>query len=84
MQDVGDYGFRHGKLCAGQSGGMYQNTQWIYIVRNDAGHSISYCHYLPFLQKKEHSFKKHFPLPLHFLPLRLLLLHKILVMILCS
>jgi len=34
MQDVGDYGFRHG--------GMYQNTQWIYIVRNDAGHSISY------------------------------------------
>jgi len=21
MQDIGDYGFRHGKLCAGQSGG---------------------------------------------------------------
>jgi len=21
MQDVGDYGFRHGKLCAGKSGG---------------------------------------------------------------
>jgi len=21
MQDVGDYGFRHGKLCAGQLGG---------------------------------------------------------------
>jgi len=21
VQDVGDYGFRHGKLCAGQSGG---------------------------------------------------------------
>jgi len=31
MQDVGDYGFSHGKLCAEQSGGKYQNTQYVQI-----------------------------------------------------
>jgi len=42
--------------------------------------------HLPFLHKKEHSFKKHFPLPhpLHCHPLRMLLLHRSLVLILCS
>jgi len=65
----------------------FDNATPVIVVHADLSTTPSFIWetYFPFLHK-ERSFKKHYPLPhpLHCIPLRLLLLHRSLVMILCS